>query len=94
MVADEVHPVTVVTVLDVDPHFLVQQEQVQVIQQRRDVHLAKVVVSTTNDENTVVHGQVGHRVSESGTGRLSTTLDWHELAVNNLSVNSHWLEIA
>lgn len=94
MVADEVHPVAVEAVLDVDPHLLVQQEQMQVIQKRSDVHLAKVVVSATNNQNTVVHRQVGHRVSKSGTGRLSTTLDGHELTVHNLSVNSHGLEVA
>ena len=93
MVADVVHLVGVVGVLHLDPNFLVEQEEVQVVKQRRDILFAKVVVAAASDENAVVHREVRHGVAEARRRRISAGFERDELAIHDFAVNGGWLEI-
>lgn len=93
VVADEVHLVAVVRVLDADPDLLVQQEQVNVIEQRGNVLLAEAVVTAACHDNRGVDGEVAHRVAKAGAGRLTCRLNRDEFSLNDFPIDSHRLEI-
>lgn len=64
----------VLRILDVDPHLLVEQEEMKVVQEGRDVLFAEVVVSAASHDESVAHGQEGHLVPEPCTRRVSSGL--------------------
>ena len=94
LVTNVVESVAVVAVLDLEPNFLVEQKQMQVVQKRRDVLLAQFVVATTGHEEGVICGQVTHGVAEAGARGVATSFDVDELTVNHLAVNRYRFEIA
>jgi hypothetical protein len=94
LVAHEVNPFGCDGVLYLQPEFLVEQEQVDVIEEGRGILFAHLVVATTHDNQTVVSGQVFHGVAEAGHRCLSTHLNRGELTVDDFLVDGVGLEEA
>lgn len=94
LVADEVDALGCDRVLHLQPEFLVEQEQVDVVEEGGGILLAHLVVAAAHDNQTVVGGEVVHGVSETGHGCLSTHLNRSELTVYDLLVNGVGLEEA
>lgn len=94
LVAHEVDPLGRDRVLHLQPEFLVEQEQVDVIEEGRGILLAHLVVASTHDNQTVVSGQVFHGVAETGHRCLSAHLNRGELTVDHFLVNGIGLEEA
>ena len=94
MVANIVKLVRVKAMLNPDPHLLIQQEQVNIIQQRRNILLTQRVISATCDDDSGVDRQISHSVAEARAGRLSIGLYRNELSLNNFPIHSHRFEVA
>lgn len=94
MVANIVKLVRVKAVLNPDPHLLVQQEQVNIVQQRRNILLTQRVISATCDDDSGVDGQISHSVAKARAGRLSIGLYRNELSLNDFPIDSHRFEVA
>lgn len=94
MIADVVQLVRVEGEFDTDPDFLVQQEQVDIVQQWGHILLAKGIVTAASNHNCAVDRQVRHGVAKAGARSLTIRFNWHELALNHFSVDSDWLEVA
>jgi len=93
VVADIFDSVRVVGILHPDPHLLIKQEQVQVIQQRSDVNFAHAVISSTDEQQRVVYRKVAHSVTVPGAWSLASCLDAYEFTMDYLVVYNHGFEV-
>lgn len=87
-------PIAVDGVLDIEPHFLIEHEQYQVVQKWRQVSGTKAVVTASSYEDGIVAGKETHCVAEPRCGRLPLALNLHKLSVHHFTVNNDRLEVA
>lgn len=93
MVANVVKFIAVEAKFDLYPNFLVQQEQVNVVEKRGDLLFAESIVPASRNDDGRAAGQVRHRVAETGAWRLPCSLYSHKIALDHFAVNSDWLEV-
>lgn len=93
MVTNMVQLVRIEGQLHIDPHFLVQQKQVQIVQQRSDRLLTVVIVTTTCNDDRRVDWQVTHCVPGSGAGGSAGSLDIDEVTLYHFTIHCHGLEV-
>ena len=94
MVSNEVKFVSVEREFDSDPHLLIQQEQMDVVEERCHVFFAEGVVTATSDYDSGVDREVTHCVAEPRAGGLTTSPEWDEFTLDNFTVDSDWLEVS
>lgn len=94
VIANEIQFVGVERELDLDPHLLVEQEQMDIVKKRSHVLLAQAVVAAARNHDRRVDWQVGHRVAEAGARRLTRRLDGNEFALHYFAVHRYWLEVS
>jgi hypothetical protein len=83
----------IIRVLDLNPNFLVEQEQVDIIEVGSMVSFVKSVVSATTNNYCFRNWQVTHGVIWSGTGGLTWSFNILELTRDNYVIDSFGLEI-
>lgn len=88
LIANEVNLFAGNCVLHVEPELLVKQEQVDVVEERSSILLAHLVVSSTDNDQAAVCGQVFHRVTEASNWRRTAHLESCKLSVHHFLVNS------
>ena len=93
VVAESVEPLRGRRVLHADPCLLVEQEQVDIVQEWSVQILADLIVSSSNDNQSLVQRQEGHRVADSSTWWITLLLDFLPLSRHNFSFNTMGFEI-
>ena len=94
MIADVVHPLTGNGVFDVEPYFLVEQEQGQIVEEWSLVLRAQFIISASCDEQRTISGYVAHGMAKSRSRRLTRGFDGGELSMHDLSVDDDRFEVA
>jgi hypothetical protein len=56
--------------------------------------LAEVIIASASNHDRVVHGQVAHGVTEARGRGISSDFHADEFAVDDLPVDSDWLEVS
>jgi hypothetical protein len=93
MVSESVQSLGSWGVLDAYPSFLIQEEQVNVVQKWCVEVLTDLIISTTHYHEGLVEGQEGHGVTYSSTWRIALLLYFLPLSRHNLSFNTVGLEV-
>ena len=94
LIADIVKTVWVIRIFDLEPDFLIKQKQMQIVKQRRNILLAKFIVSSTSNKQSIISRQIAHSVSKSGARSISTSFYINKFTVYHFAINCNRFEIA
>ena len=80
-------------IFDAHPSFLIKKEQMDIIEEWSTKVLADLVISTTNDQKSLVTGEESHLMTNSAAWRISLLFNLLPFCRHNLALNAVWFEI-
>ena len=80
-------------IFDAHPSFLIKKEQVDIIKEWCTEVLADLVISTTNDQKSLVTWEECHLMTDSATRRITLLFDLLPFCRHYLALNAVRLEI-
>jgi len=93
LVSESVQSLRVWSVLDRDPSLLIKQEQMNIVQERCVEILTYLIVSATNDHQSLVEGQECHCVANSTTWWVTLLLYFLPLCGHYFAFDAVGLEV-
>lgn len=80
-------------IFDAHPSFLIEKEQMDVIEEWGAEVLADLVVSTADDQKSLVAREESHLMTDSAAWRVTLLFDLLPFCRHNLPLNAVWLQI-